>query len=383
VFDKTPFYAESGGQTGDKGYIEGAGGRISITDTVKENNLIIHIASAVPADPSTPFRAVVDAAARQDTANNHTATHLMHHALREVLGNHVEQKGSLVTPERLRFDFSHFRQVTREELDAVEQKVNEMIMSNIASVVHNDTPMEEARKMGAMALFGEKYGDRVRVVAFGDSVELCGGTHVDHTSRIGLFRIVSEGAVAAGVRRIEAVTGRNAISFINEKLKILDEITALLRSTGNPVVNITKLITENAALRGTVEKLQQAAASTARNELTARAESAGEFRIYSGILEKTQAETLKNIAHQIRQSDDGSIIIIGSEYDGKVSLVIGLGDRAAGLTGLNAVEMIKTVSGEISGGGGGQPQLATAGGKKPDGLPGAISKAAAIAKKKL
>jgi alanyl-tRNA synthetase len=383
VFDKTPFYAESGGQTGDKGYIEGAGGRISITDTVKENNLIIHIAAAVPPDPSAPFRAVVDATARQDTANNHTATHLMHHALREVLGNHVEQKGSLVTPERLRFDFSHFSQVTREELALVEQKVNEMIMSNIPSEVHNDTPMEEARRMGAMALFGEKYGDRVRVVAFGDSVELCGGTHVDHTSRIGLFRIVSEGAVAAGVRRIEAVTGRNALSYINEKISILDEITAMLRSTGNPVVNITKLMTENSVLRGTIEKLQQAAAVAARNELTARAESAGDCRIYSGVLEKTQADTLKNIAHQIRQSDDGSIVIIGSEYDGKVSLVIGLGDRAAGLTGLNAVEMIKAVSGEISGGGGGQPQLATAGGKRAEGLPQAISKAVSLAKKML
>lgn len=383
VFDRTPFYAESGGQTGDKGYLEGAGGRISITDTVKENNLIIHIASAVPADPSSPFRAVVDAAARQDTANNHTATHLMHHALREVLGNHVEQKGSLVTPERLRFDFSHFRQVTREELDTVEQKVNEMIMSNIPSVIHNDTPMEEARRMGAMALFGEKYGDRVRVVAFGDSVELCGGTHVDQTSRIGLFRIVSEGAVAAGVRRIEAVTGRNALSHINEKLKILDEITVLLRSTGNPVVNITKLMTDNTALRGTVEKLQQAAAVTARDELTARAESAGKCRIYSGVVEKTQPDTLKNIAHQIRQSDIDSIVIIGSELDGRVSLVIGLGDGAAGLTGLNAVEMIKAVSAEISGGGGGQPQLATAGGKKPEGLPGAIAKAVALAKTKL
>ena len=383
VFDRTPFYAESGGQTGDKGFIEGAGGRISITDTVKENNLIIHIASAVPPDPSAPFRAVVDATARQDTANNHTATHLMHHALREVLGSHVEQKGSLVTPERLRFDFSHFRQVTQEELATVEQKVNEMIMRNIPSQVHNDTPMAEARSMGAIALFGEKYGDRVRVVAFGDSVELCGGTHVDHTSRIGLFRIVSEGAVAAGVRRIEAVTGRNAVSYINEKLKILDEITALLRSTGNPVVNITKLMTENTALRGTVEKLQQAAASAARHELAARAESAGECRIYSGVLESTQADTLKNIAHQIRQSDDGSIIVIGSEYEGKVSLVIGIGDRAAGLTGLNAVEMIKTVSGEISGGGGGQPQLATAGGKRPEGLPGAISKAVTTAKARL
>ncbi len=383
VFDRTPFYAESGGQVGDRGYIEAEGGKIMITDTIKENNLIIHIASAIPDDPSERFNAVVDAMARQDTANNHTATHLMHHALRQVLGKHVEQKGSLVTPERLRFDFSHFRQVTSEELASVEEKVNEMIMQNIASEVHENTPMEEALSMGAMALFGEKYGEKVRVVSFGDSVELCGGTHVDRTSRIGLFRIVSEGAVAAGIRRIEAVTGRKALSYINEKLKILDEITGLVRSTGNPVVNITKLIAENNTLKGTIEKMQLAAAATAKNELTARAETAGACRIYSGVLEKTQADTLKNIAHQIRQSDDSSIIVIGSENEGKVSLVVGLGEKAAAVTRLNAVDIIKTVSGLINGGGGGQPFMATAGGKRPEGLDDAVTKAAEMARKSL
>jgi alanyl-tRNA synthetase len=383
VFDKTPFYAESGGQTGDKGYIEGSGGKIMITDTIRENNLIIHIAMAVPSDPSALFRAVVDATARQDTANNHTATHLMHLALREVLGKHVEQKGSLVTPERLRFDFSHFRQVTPEELAVVEQKVNDMIMSNIASEVHDDTPIKEALSMGAMALFGEKYGEKVRVVTFGDSVELCGGTHVDHTSRIGLFKIVSEGAVAAGVRRIEAVTGRQAVNYINEKLLVLNEITTMLKSTGNPVANITRLMADNTALKGTLEKMQLAAATTARNELASKAETAGACRIYSGILDKTQADTLKNIAHQLRLSDGNSIIIIGSEYDGKASLVIGLGDKTAGETGLNAVEIIKATAAEINGGGGGQPFLATAGGKRPEGLPEAVAKAIAMVKKVL
>ncbi len=382
VFDRTPFYAESGGQAGDRGFFEGGGRKITITDTVKENNLIIHVASQVPADPSIPFRAVVDATARQDTANNHTATHLMHNALRNVLGKHVEQKGSLVTSERLRFDFSHFRQVTPEELAAVEQQVNDMIMSNITSEVHDETPMEEAMSMGAIALFGEKYGEKVRVVAFGDSVELCGGTHVDHTSRIGLFKIISEAAVAAGVRRIEAVTGRHAISYINDKLKTLDEISSMLKSTGNPAVNITKLMTENATLRNTIEQMQMAAAATARNELTARAVTAGSCRIYSGLLEKTQPDTLKTIAHQVRQSDDASIIILGSEYAGKASLVIGLGERAAKDTGLNAVEMIRAVAAEISGGGGGQPSLATAGGRRPEGLPDAIAKAVEMAKKR-
>ncbi len=383
VFDRTPFYAESGGQTGDKGYISAAAEKILIRDTVRENNLIIHIADKVPGSPSARFTAVVDSEARQDTANNHTATHLMHHALREVLGKHVEQKGSLVTPERLRFDFSHFSQVTADELAAVEERVNEMIMKNIISEVHDDTPVDEALAMGAIALFGEKYGEKVRVVSFGESVELCGGTHVESTARIGLFKITSEGAVAAGVRRIEAVTGKKAFSYISEKLKMLEEISIMLRSTGNPVVNISKLMSENASLRTTIEKMQIIAASAARSELTAGAVSVGKCRIYSGVLEKIPGETLKSIAHQIRQSDAGSIIIIGAENEGKASLVVGLGDDAAGSSHLNAIEIIKAVASEISGGGGGQSFLATAGGKRPEGLHEAVTKAVALAKKLL
>jgi alanyl-tRNA synthetase len=383
VFDRTPFYAESGGQTGDKGYISAGGLKVMISDTVRENNLIIHIADRVPDSLSGIFTAVVDAGARQDTANNHTATHLMHHALREVLGKHVEQKGSLVTPERLRFDFSHFSQVTQEELTMVEEKVNELIMKNIVSKIHADTPVDEALAMGAMALFGEKYGERVRVVTFGESVELCGGTHVESTSRIGLFKITSEGAVAAGVRRIEAVTGRRAIEYINAKLKTLEEISVMLKSTGNPASNISKMMAENASLRNTVEKLQLAAASAARRELADGAVTAGKCRIYSGVLEETSGETLKNIAQQIRQSDVSSIIIIGSEYEGKASLAVGLGDDAAAVSQLNAVEIIKAVAASINGGGGGQSSLATAGGKRPEGIREAVDKAVAMTKKKL
>jgi len=383
VFDRTPFYAESGGQTGDKGYITAAGEKIVITDTVRENNLILHVAEKVPDNPSAKFTAVVDGEARQDTASNHTATHLMHHALRKVLGKHVEQKGSLVTPERLRFDFSHFSQVTSEELAAVEKKVNEMIMKNLISDVHDDTPVDEAMAMGAMALFGEKYGEKVRVVSFGESVELCGGTHVESTAQIGLFKITSEGAVAAGVRRIEAVTGRKAFSYISGKLKILDEISLMLRSTGNPAVNISKLMAENAFLKNTIEKMQVAAAVAAKNVLTAVAVTVGKCRIYSGVLDKLPAETLKNIAHQIRQSDAASIIIIGAENEGKASLVVGLGDEAAAATNLNAIEMTKAIAADISGGGGGQPFLATAGGKRPEGLQEAVAKAVAMARKNL
>jgi len=381
VFDRTPFYAESGGQTGDKGFITSGNEKIIISDTVKENNLIIHLASRVPSDPTQPFTATVNREARQQTANNHTATHLMHHALREVLGKHVEQKGSLVSPEKLRFDFSHFRQMTTEEIAAVEQKVNDMIMKNIVSEVHDDTPVEEALAMGAMALFGEKYGERVRVVSFGDSVELCGGTHVSNTSVIGLFKIISEGAVAAGVRRIEAVTGRQALSYVNEKLKTLDEITLMLRSTGNPAANVSKLMTENTSLRRTMERIQNTAATDARIELENKAVAAGICKIYSGVLEDMPAETLKNIAHQIRQSDSNSAVIIGSSNEGKASLLISLAEEIIRVSGLSAVEIIRSVSASINGGGGGQPFLATAGGKRPEGLSEAVEKAVSLVKK--
>jgi alanyl-tRNA synthetase len=381
VFDRTPFYAESGGQAGDKGFITAGNEKIIISDTIKENNLVIHLAAKVPSDPSQPFTALVDDKARQQTANNHTATHLMHHALREVLGKHVEQKGSLVTAEKLRFDFSHFRQVTAEEIAAAEQKVNEMIMKNIISEVHDDTPMEEALAMGAMALFGEKYGERVRVVTFGDSVELCGGTHVSNTSVIGPFKIISEGAVAAGVRRIEAVTGRQALAYVNEKLKTLDEITMMLRSTGNPVSNVSKLMTENSSLRHTIEKMQNTAATAARIELENKAVVAGGCKIYSGVLEEMPAETLKSIAHQIRQADSNSAVIIGSPNEGKASLLVSLGEEIIRNSGLSAVEIIRSVSVFINGGGGGQPFLATAGGKRPEGLSEAVEKAVLLIKR--
>jgi alanyl-tRNA synthetase len=383
VFDRTPFYAESGGQKGDKGYIASEDDKIMITDTVRENNLIIHIAGQLPKKPSAGFRAVVDSSARRDTARNHSATHLMHYALREVLGRHVEQKGSLVTPERLRFDFSHFRQVTPEELAAVEEKVNEIIMNNIPTEVHDDTPVEEALSMGAIALFGEKYGEKVRVVSFGDSVELCGGTHVAETGAIGLFKIISEGAVAAGVRRIEAVTGRGALAYLNEKLNKLNEITAMLRSTGDPAANVSKLLAENVSLKHSVEKMQHSAAADTGKKLAAGAVIAGSCRIYSGLLDATPAEMLRTIAQQIRQSDSSSIIIIGSADEGKASLLVGLGEEAATSSGVNAVDIIRAVAPEISGGGGGQPFLATAGGKRPEGLGVAIAKAVEMVRKVL
>jgi|WetSurMetagenome_2_1015567.scaffolds.fasta_scaffold00219_15 alanyl-tRNA synthetase len=375
VFDKTPFYAESGGQTGDKGYIESDNERIEITDTVKENNLIIHITTSQPSEATAPFRAVINEKARQLTARNHTATHLMHFALRSVLGTHVEQKGSLVAPEKLRFDFSHFNRMTPEEIGQVEQMVNNFIMNNIARVVHEDVPVDEAKNMGAMALFGEKYGDRVRVIRFGNSVELCGGTHVESTGTIGLFKIISEGAVAAGIRRIEAVTSENALRYVNEKLNSLNEISGLIKSTGNIVAGVTKLVEENKNLQQTIDKMQESAALGKRNELTAKAEKVSGCTLYSGVLEETTADMLKTIAHQLRQTESDAAIVLGGSFEGKASLLVAFSDSFITRKGVNAVDIIKSVSSMINGGGGGQPFLATAGGKKPEGLYDAVKRA--------
>lgn len=383
VFDRTPFYAESGGQAGDKGYIESDSEKIAVADTIKENNLIIHITDRLPEDAGAVFCAVIDKKARQLTANNHTATHLMHHALRSVLGTHVEQKGSLVTPEKIRFDFSHFNRVTQEELAQVEMLVNELIMSNTARVVHSETPIEEARKMGAMALFGEKYGDKVRVVMFGDSVELCGGTHTENTGTIGLFKIISEGAVAAGVRRIEAVTSDTALKYINEKLNSLEEIGLMIKSAGNIVAGVAKVIEENKNLQQTIEKMHEASASLKKKELLSSAENFNETRLVAAVVDNASADMLKNISHQIRQTEKSAAIVLGSELEGKVSLLVTFTDDLIKSKALNAVEIIKSVSSEINGGGGGQPFMATAGGKNPAGLDSAVQKASAMIRSRL
>jgi len=383
VFDHTPFYAESGGQTGDKGYIESDNEKIDIIDTIKENNLTIHVTVSVPDDVTAPFRAVIDAKARQLTANNHTATHLMHHALRSVLGNHVEQKGSLVNPEKLRFDFSHFNRVTPEEIAEVERLVNSMIMNDTKRIVHEDTPIDEAKKMGAMALFGEKYGDKVRVVEFGDSVELCGGTHTQSTGTIGLFKIISEGAVAAGVRRIEAVTSENAINYINERLNSLNEISGMIKSAGNIVAGVEKLVEENKNLQQTIDKMNETAASSKKKELLSSAEVINGCKLITAVVEDYSADMLKNISHQIRQSEKNVAVILGSHIVGKVSLLVAFSDDLTKSKTLNAVEIIKSVATDINGGGGGQAFLATAGGKNPAGLESAMQKAAALVRLRL
>jgi len=378
VFNKTPFYAESGGQAGDTGIITAGNDRILIADTIKENNLIIHIASKQPSDPMAQFNAAIDYDKREMTANNHTATHLIHFALRKVIGIHVEQKGSLVTPEKLRFDFSHFSKMTKEELMKVEEISNKMVRENHQSHIIEGISPQEAQKMGAIALFGEKYGDKVRVVEFGKSIELCGGTHVHSTGNIGLIKIISEGAIASGIRRIEAVTAGKAEEFINSRLNSYDEIAAMLKSTASVTGNVEKLISENASLRKTIEKLQTQSAVSIRKSLEEKAITVGTMRIITGMVEVDSAEMLKTIAHQIRNSGIDTVLIIGCEIMEKANLLVMVSDNLIKTKKLNAVSIIKEISSEINGGGGGQPFLATAGGKNPTGIPAALNKASRL-----
>jgi alanyl-tRNA synthetase len=375
VFNKTPFYAESGGQVGDTGQLIYGKEKILISDTIKGNNLIIHIAPEMVSDPLAVYHAVVDLEKRRMTANNHTATHLIHFALRSVLGKHVEQKGSLVTPDRLRFDFSHFSKVTREELMKVEEMVNRMVRENNNLKVTDGISMKQARSMGAMALFGEKYGETVRVVEFGKSVELCGGTHVSNTGNIGIVKIVSEGAIAAGVRRIEAVTALKAEEYINKKLSAVDEIATLLRSTGDVKESVEKLIAENSVLKKTIEKFQLQSASAKVKELEEKAVLINDIRFLSGQFESGSSDLLKTIAYQIRSSSDNSVLVLGAVIGEKANILVMVSDQLVKEKNINAVSIIKEIAGEISGGGGGQPFLATAGGKNPAGIPAALKKA--------
>jgi len=377
VFDKTPFYAESGGQAGDTGYIASRNDKVFINDTIKENTLIIHLTDKLPSDISAEFNAVVDLEKRLMTANNHTATHLIHFALRAVLGNHVEQKGSLVTPERLRFDFSHFAKMTREELSSVEEMVNQMVRQNHTGIITNGVTMEEAKSKGAMALFGEKYGDKVRVVEFGKSVELCGGTHVRATGSIGIVKIISESAIAAGIRRIEAVTASKAEEYINERLKTVEEIASVLKSTGSITESVEKLLSENSLLRKNVEKFQVQTLTDKLKELVANASTINKIKFVAGVVETDSPDILKNVAYQIRTSSAGIIMVLASEIGGKANILVTVTDDLVKGRNINAISIIKEISSEINGGGGGQPFLATAGGKNPAGLQNALKKAEA------
>jgi alanyl-tRNA synthetase len=374
VFDTTPFYAESGGQVGDTGYIMANDEKISIIDTKKENNLIIHLAGKLPKDPTVDFTAVVNKNNRRSTENNHSATHLLHFALRKVLGKHIEQKGSLVHPDYLRFDFSHFQKVTPEEIEKVETIVNELIRKNINLEEMHDVPMKKAAEMGAMALFGEKYGDHVRVIKFDESVELCGGTHVHSTGQIGFFKILSEGAISAGVRRIEAITAEKAEEFIRQNLNELDEIKSLFNNTKNLKQSVENLLEENSKLAKQIEEFNKEKAKLIKSELITKIEKIGEIQFIGSIVQLDSAAIIKDLSFQLKNEVENLILVLGAELDGKANLSLMISDNLVKDKKLNAGQIIREIAKEIDGGGGGQPFYATAGGKNKDGLTRAIEK---------
>jgi len=370
VFDRTPFYGEMGGQVGDTGYIESEDGeRIKILDTVKENNLTIHIAEKLPSDCSGSFRLVVDAARRRNIENNHSCTHLLHQALREILGTHVEQKGSFVTPDYFRFDFSHFEKLTDEQIDKVEKRVNELIRTNFPLVEKRDGTMDDAKAMGAMALFGEKYGDHVRIVRFGDSVELCGGCHTSATGNIGFFKIVSESAIAAGIRRIEARTGLAAENIVDMMENTLRSAKALFNNAPDLALAIKKLIDENDGFKKEIENVAKEKAAAFKQVLLDEAKEINGIRTV--VLRQADPARLKNAAFMLQKEAENLAVVAAYETEGKPQLLVMYSaDLVA--KGHNASNDVRAAAKAILGGGGGQPGLATAGGKNVQGLDDAI-----------
>ncbi|HFK5569964.1 TPA: alanine--tRNA ligase [Elizabethkingia meningoseptica] len=371
VLDETPFYAEGGGQVGDKGILENAAESIEILDTKKENNLNISLIPSLPQHPNASFTAKVDISKRKSTQNNHSATHLLHEALRAVLGNHVEQKGSFVGPDYLRFDFSHFSKMTEEELAAVEQQVNEKIRENISLQEYRNIPIQEALDKGAMALFGEKYGDNVRMIQFGTSRELCGGTHVKSTGEIGLFKIESEGSAAAGIRRIEAITGAKAREYFETLEKNYQEITQFLKSK-DVLKSVQKLAEENQSLKSEIESFKAEKAKQEALQWKNEYQDKGDKKL---LVKRTSmdAGSVKDIVFQLKKEIPGSLTIILSDAGEKPMITIGVSDDLT--QAYQAGALIKDLAKEIQGGGGGAPTFATAGGKNLDGLDKAFEKA--------
>jgi alanyl-tRNA synthetase len=376
VLDTTPFYAESGGQVGDTGELMFPEESIQIIDTKKENDLIIHFAEVLPADLTKPVLAKVDVMKRIATTVHHSATHLMHAALRNVLGTHVAQKGSLVNEEHLRFDFSHFAKVTDEEIVQIEALVNEKIRENIPVVI-KEMPKEDAIAMGAMALFGEKYSDVVRVVMMDPeySIELCGGTHIGYTGQLGFFKIKHETAVAAGVRRIEAVSGKAAEHYINEHLDTLHAVQAALKNAKDPVKAIEKLQEEKSQLEKHIEALEARQLVVIRNEVLTKDEIINQVTFVGDIVEVSSADALKKLCMDVKHHLNDHVIVLGANIGGKPFVAVGIADTVAAAKGLDAGKIIKEhVAPLIKGGGGGQKTLATAGGQDVSGLKAVIDK---------
>jgi alanyl-tRNA synthetase len=376
VLNRTPFYAESGGQVGDTGTLSAGGDSIRILDTQKENNLIVHLCERLPKDPSATFTARIDAGRRRMITNNHSATHLLHAALKEVLGAHVNQKGSLVNDAVTRFDFSHFAKVSEEELQQIEHRVNQKIRENIALDERRNVPIQEAMDMGAMALFGEKYGEFVRVITFDPSFsrELCGGTHVPATGQIGLFKIVSEGAVAAGVRRVEAITAETAEQYIEQQLHQLHAVKEALKHPKDTLEKVNQLLEENARLQDQVRALIGEKAQQVKRSLADRARNVNGLRMIAERIDLPSADAIKDISFELRNQFDDLVFLAGAEIDGKAHLSLILSDKVVQEKKLNASALIRELAKEIQGGGGGQAFYATAGGKQPDGILRALEK---------
>ncbi|MBQ4532432.1 MAG: alanine--tRNA ligase [Alistipes sp.] len=375
VFDQTPFYGNSGGQIGDTGYIENANEKIDVVATEKENGLIIHVVTKLPENLEAEFTAVVDAAKRQAAANNHTATHLLDQALRQVLGTHVEQKGSMVTPQGLRFDFSHFQKVTAEELREVERLVNKLIRQNHPLEENREATMDEANAMGAIALFGEKYGDKVRVVKFGDSVELCGGTHTSATGTLGVFKIVGESAISAGVRRIEAVTAERAEEVL---YAVEDQISNLAELVNNPKIEVAikKMIESNETLQKELEQLHKEQIDAMVEKIMKARNPESKYFVVARQVPYA-SNMIKDLAYTLRSKVSDIIMVLGSVNDYKPMLAVMLGDDIVA-RGVDAGAVVREAAKVMNGGGGGQKFFATAGGKNPDALQAAIDKAVEI-----
>ncbi|MDE5657238.1 MAG: alanine--tRNA ligase, partial [Muribaculaceae bacterium] len=370
ILDRTPFYAEMGGQTGDRGTLTdlATGQSIDIYDTKRENGVGVHLTTTLPADPAADFRAAIDAEARMATSRNHSATHLLHQALREVLGTHVEQKGSFVSPDVLRFDFSHFQKLTPEEIRKVEHLANKRVRQAMACDEKRCVPIAEAREMGAMALFGEKYGDEVRVIRYGDSVELCGGTHVPNTGNIGMIRILSESSIAAGIRRIEAITGSKVEDFIDEVSDTMRQIGAMFNNAPDVLGALRKSIEENATLRKQAEEYFAERVANMTVQLMQQATYLGDIALVE-LKGPRLPEVVKNIAFEVRKRAQQPTAFVGATFDqtGKPLLTVMLTDDIVA-SGKNASALVRSAAKAIKGGGGGQPGFAQAGGKDKEGL---------------
>jgi len=377
VLDKTPFYAESGGQVGDTGILEVAGEKISVIDTKKENDLIVHWVEKLPANLEGVVLAKINVPKRKLSMSNHSATHLLHAALRQVLGKHVEQKGSLVNEKILRFDFSHFAAMTSEEIAKVEIIVNEKIRENIQLNEQRNVPIEKAKSFGAMALFGEKYGEFVRVITFDSkfSVELCGGTHVKATGNIGLLKIVSESSVAAGVRRIEALTAEGAQEYLNQSLALLNEVKVFLKNPKDIVASVQTLAEEKHALEKKLEIIYQQQANALKDVLATKAIKSDGYTLINEKVVVPTADVLKNIAYGLRNQFDDLLMILAADIDGKPQVAVMIGEKLEATKKFHAGNMVKELAKEIDGGGGGQPFFATAGGKNLNGLDAVLVKA--------